>query len=27
EAGGIIFLSYGVCMLAIPFWLTVWKFI
>jgi hypothetical protein len=27
EAGGIIFVSYIICMFAIPFWLTVWKFI
>lgn len=27
EAGGIIFVSYILCMFAIPFWLTVWKFI
>lgn len=27
EAGGLILFSYGICMFAIPFWLTVWKFI
>lgn len=27
EAGGIIFVGYLVCIVAIPFWLTVWKFI
>ena len=25
KAGGIIFVSYFVCLLAIPFWLTVWE--
>jgi predicted permease len=27
KAGGIILISYGVCMLAIPFWLTVWQYL
>jgi len=27
EASGIIFTAYLICMLAIPFWLTVWKFV
>ncbi len=27
EAGGIILISYLICLFAIPFWLTVWKII
>ena len=27
SAGGIIFVSYLICLFAIPLWLTVWKFI
>jgi predicted permease len=25
EAGGIILISYFIALLAIPFWLTIWK--
>ena len=27
QAGGVIFVSYIVCLLAIPFWLSVWRVI